>query len=207
MISVDMFSLWSNQTYEIVKGVTEATNNIISYRNTIQVSKRMFNQLFEDIKEICGFWTGRTYVGVPKNDKVKDAFQLFYKELLKLLVNMKESKRYFERKIANEMLYRGTVYRYLGHTYQTDKVVEPIYDNIFVSWSKRPNNSYLSNKLCGTVTFITCEISEPLYGIDIDAIGCSKGDEHEVVFPTIKECIEEIRYTKEEEENEDDVQT
>lgn len=208
MISINMNSLWSDETEEIVKGISEATNNIIEYRNNPNTSKNMFCELGEDIATICRFWTGSTYVGSPKIDAVKYAFQSFFEEFMRLLINMKDSQKSFERKIANAMLFRGTVYRYLGTSNCLNKrTVKPEFNDIYVSWSKCPNNSYLLNKLYGTVTFMTCQISDPLYGIDLDALGCSMGEEKEVVFPTIKECITNIEYIEEEEEVENYDQT
>lgn len=208
MISIDMGSLWSDETEKIVKGISEATNNIIEYRNNPNTSKNMFCELGEDIATICSFWTGSTYVGSPKIDAVKYAFQSFFEELMRLLIDMKDSKKSFERKTANAMLFRGTIYRYLGTNDCMDKrTVKPEFNDIYVSWSKCPDNSYLLSKLYGTVTFMTCQISEPLYGIDLEALGCSRGDEKEVVFPTIEEYITNIEYIEEEEEVEDDDQT
>ena len=45
MIKVDMASLWGNQTEEIVKGISEATKNIIEYRNAPNTSKDMLLKL------------------------------------------------------------------------------------------------------------------------------------------------------------------
>ena len=107
---------------------------------------------------------------------------------------MNESKVDFENRVANAMLYRCPVYRYLGHDYITDKVVVPDYDGIYVSWNKEEENAYLLSKLHGPVTKMTCVIAEPLYGIDLEILECCRGTEREVVFPTIEEYIIEINY-------------
>ena len=201
MISIEMSLLWGDDTEQIVKGVTEATNNIISYHNNPNTSKNMLLELVNDIQSICNFWTGNTYVGKPKTVIVKNIFQSFFDELMQLLLTMKYSEKVYEVNFAHKLLYRGTVYRYLGNDYLTDKTVSPIYDNIYVSWSKEPKNNYILSKLYGTITWISCEISEPLYGIDLDMIGCSRGNEHEVVFPTIEKYITEIKYISEGEDD------
>ena len=36
-------------------------------------------------------------------------------------------------------------------------------------------------------------IQNSYYGINLEAIGVSRGTEAEVVFPTIKECIKEVK--------------
>lgn len=208
MISINMNSLWSDETEKIVKGISEATNNIIEYRNNPNTSKDILCELIEDITTICDSWTDKIYVGSPKKDALKNAYQAFYEELMQLLIDMKDSKKGFERRIANAMLFRGTIYRYLGtNDCMNKRTVKPEFNDIYVSWSKCPNNSYLLSKLYGTVTFMTCQISEPLYGIDLEALGCSRGDEKEVVFPTIEKYITDIEYIEEEEEIEYDDQT
>lgn len=194
MISVDMSSLWADEVDKIVKGITEATNNIISYHNHSKTTKQKLIELLEDVYEICKFWTGNTYVGRPKKDAVRNAFQLFFEELMKLLLIMKDSKKTYERNVSNTLLYRGKIYRYLGSKYKANTKVEPIYDNIYVSWGKEPENHYMLSKLCGNVTWLACEIVVPHYGIDLDRLGCSPANEHEVVFPTIETCITEIKY-------------
>lgn len=41
---------------------------------------------------------------------------------------------------------------------------------------------------------MTCNISGDKYGIDLTALGVSRGDEAEVVFPTLKECVIKVEY-------------
>jgi len=41
---------------------------------------------------------------------------------------------------------------------------------------------------------MTCMISEPYYSIDLEAFGVVKGDEAEVVFPTLQETLTIIGY-------------
>lgn len=201
MISVDMSSLWSDETDLIVRGITEATENIASYRRNDTSSSKALLELGEDIGTICDFWTGKTYVGSPKSQAIKEAFQGFFAELMQLLLEMKESQKDYEVRVATAMLYTGTVYRYLGKSQPNKKAVVPVHDNIYVSWSKCPDNDYLLSKLYGPVTWMSCEIVAPQYGIDLDAIGSSRANEHEVVFPTIEKCITEIKYISEDDDD------
>lgn len=102
--------------------------------------------------------------------------------------------------IADKVLYRGSLYRYLGHgsaKCNTNNRIEPQFNNIYVSWSKNPKNYYIESKLYGTMTLLACKIDEPYYGIDLEAFDVIRGKEAEVVFPTIKETITEVRYIKE----------
>lgn len=194
MLSVNMYGLWSNETDKIIKGISEATQNIVTYRKAPKREPDLFLELGDDLKAVCSFWTGSTYVGSPKAEPIKKTFQAFFEELMQLLLFMKDSGLPFEERVANAMLYRGTVYRYLGKNYPSDEVVVPCYDGVYVSWSKQDGNSYLLSKLYGPVTKITCEIAEPMYGIDLDILECTRGNEQEVVFPTVEQCFTEIKY-------------
>ena len=196
MLSVNMYGLWSNETDKIIKGISEATQNIVTYRKAPKREPDLFLELGDDLKAVCCFWTGSTYVGSPKAEPIKKTFQAFFEELMQLLLFMKDSGLPFEERVANAMLYRGTVYRYLGKNYPSDEVVVPCYDGVYVSWSKQDGNSYLLSKLYGPVTKLTCEIAEPMYGIDLDILECTRGNEQEVVFPTIEQCVAEIQYSK-----------
>lgn len=195
MISVNMSALWGDETDKIIQGISEATENIRTYRKSLGRHLDMWLELCNDIDQVCLFWTGSTYIGTPKREEIKKAFQLFFEELMELLLSMKDSKLEFKKRAANAMLYRGTVYRYLGHNYSTDEVVVPDYDNVYVSWNKEKENAYLVSKLYGPVTKITCEIVEPLYGIDLEVLECCRGTEREVVFPTIKQYVTTIEYS------------
>ena len=194
MIGMDMSSLWSDEIGLIVRGITEATENIVAYRNGDGASKESLLDLGQDIGAICDFWTGKTYVGSPKSEPIKEAFQNFFVELMRLLLVMKDSKKDYEVRVANAMLFQGTVYRYLGHDYPSEEVITPQYNDVYVSWSKQPKNNYLESKLYGTMTWMSCDIQAPLYGIDLVSIGCSRAFEEEVVFPTIEKYITEIKY-------------
>ena len=201
MLSVDMTSLWGDDNEQIVKGVSEATKHITSYRNLSNGSKRAWSELRKDIISICCFWTGNTYIGCAKESVVKNAFQSFFEELMNLLLVMKSSNKDYEATFADLLLYRGKVYRYLGNDSPSKDIVKPIFDGIYVSWSKEPENCYITSKLYGTITWLSCKISEPFYGIDLDNLGRSRTNEHEVVFPTIEECITEIKYIPEEDDD------
>ena len=194
MLSVNLYGLCSDETDKIIKGISEATQNIVAYRKAPNRNPDMLTELANDLREVCCFWTGSTYVGSPKADPIKMAFQTFFHELMQLLLFMKDIGLPYEERVANAMLYRGTVYRYLGKKYPSAEVVEPCYDGIYVSWSKQDGNSYLLSKLYGPVTKIICEITEPMYGIDLDILECTRGNEQEVVFPTIEQCVAGIQY-------------
>ena len=194
MLNVNLSELFSDEIEKIIEGVNEATQNIVAYRMSLKRHPDMVLELYDDLKAVCSFWTGKTYVGSPKDEPIKMAFQSFFEEFMQLLLFMNNSGADFEKRIADAMLYRGTVYRYLGKNYPSGEVVVPNYDGIYVSWNKEAENSYLLGKLYGPITEITCEIKEPLYGIDLDILECCRGNEKEVIFPTVEECVIKIEY-------------
>lgn len=196
MLSINMYSLWSDETEKIIKCISEATQNIVTYSKAQNRDPEMLTELGDNLRAICCFWTGSTYVGSPKAEPIKMVFQAFFEEFMQLLLFMKDSTLPFEKRVANATLYRGTVYRYLGKNYPSDEVVVPCYDGVYVSWSKQDGNSYLLSKLYGPVTKLTCEIAEPMYGIELDILECTRGNEQEVVFPTFEQCIVDIQHSK-----------
>ena len=190
-----MFQLWSDDIPEIVKAVNEATNNISVYYDSADNSANALKKLNEDIREVCNFWTGKTYVGDRKDDEIVQVFQNFFETLMKLLLKMKDSKKNYEAKFANARLYQGKVYRYLGYGNSqdiTDKAIRPEYNEIYVSWSKEPQNDYIESKLYRKITWLEAEIKSPYFGIDLEEMGTSKEREREVVFPTLKDFVTRV---------------
>ena len=196
----DLDPIWAVQEDRIVPEIVATANKIKTYtvnRLSEQYSEKKFNDILGEIHQVLGVWTGLTYVGQRKSEKTENAYQLFFCAVMDLLVFIKDNKKRMdslERYISDICLYRGTIYRYIGSNRAGNKeAVSPRYNNIFVSWSKNPNNRYLESKLYGPMTWIKCEIKEPYYGIDLDTFEASRGEESEVVFPTIKECIKDIK--------------
>jgi hypothetical protein len=109
MLSINMYGLWSDETEKIIKGNSEATQNIGAYRKAPNRNPDMLTELGDDLRAVCCFWTGSTYVGSPKAEPIKMAFQAFFEEFMQLLLFMKGSGLLFEERVANAMLYRGTV--------------------------------------------------------------------------------------------------
>lgn len=200
MLSVDLRSLWGDQTKEMCMGIDEATLHINQYMNERFLKrndKAAFKELLKDITIVLEMWTGTTYVGCPKEECIQEAYQKFFEALLSFLLKLKDNNSIIsrqERKLVGHCLYNGTLYRYIGSSsYDNEKIIQPIYNEIYVSWSKNPQNDYLESKLYGPITWMKCVVREPYYGIDLSFFGVSRGEETEVVFPTIKECIIEIK--------------
>ena len=57
MISVNLAALWSDETDMIIKGISEATENIKAYRKFSERILDMLLELGNDIGEVCRFWT------------------------------------------------------------------------------------------------------------------------------------------------------
>ena len=144
-------------------------------------------------KKALRWWIECTWVGKEKCEQIKTAFQNFYLSLYQLLITFKESDKDVLRTFANEALYQGVVYRYLGYGEPCDSMVTSkkiIYNDIYVSWSKNSNVPWIKNKLYGKITKITCKISGEYYGIDIMAFFETPiNKENEIVFPTIEKLI------------------
>lgn len=202
MLSVKLDTLWYDDTAPAIKGINEATSNVLAYTNSLYRNSNQLRDVLRDIYAVCKLWATNTYVGQPKPDDVREAFQSFFEALMAMLIKLKDSSITNERDLSTLLLYQGTVYRYLGTASSSDKHVMPQYNDIYVSWSKKPRNSYFESKLLSPITWMACEIKEPRYGINLAAI-CSLEGEQEVVFPTIQECITQIDYRKEEEDDED----
>lgn len=173
----------------------------------------------DSLMEICGGinsilldWTGNTYVGIKKEPKAEKAYQEFFELMNDFLVFCLQNEDILdemETSLAEYMVFRGTVYRYLGiadsRNYRKKKRVDPMYNNIYVSWSQSEKNSYIESKLYGPRTWMKAEIREPEFGIDIhgfelwcekwigDSSFITRGEEKEVVFPTMEKCIVEIK--------------
>lgn len=191
---------------EVDKAITEIyrvegqIKSVSGKLKTNDISNDDFEVFLDNIWKTLCYWTGKTYIGINKDKSIQRAFQSFFEELYCFLLTCREFDNSSLCDFANEALYRGTLYRYLGHGQiegNANNKIEPQYNNIYVSWSKQPKNHYIESKLYGTMTLLTCKIDEPYYGIDLEAFGVVRGQEAEVVFPTIKETITEVKYIKE----------
>lgn len=191
----------------------------VSYVERYMKERLSHDFIQDDLLNICGGienillrWTGNTYVGQKKEKDREQFFQKFFVVIHKLLefCNTHASELTdMEKDLALKMMYRGVVYRYLGtcdHSNYRKKIkIYPEYNDIFVSWSKTDTNPYIESKLYGPRTWMKAEIKAPNYGIDIHGfelwcdkwVGASRfitrGQEREVVFPTVENCIIEIR--------------
>ena len=194
------FPLWGD---EVDKSITEIYRVKAQFKRVGErlekhsISYKEFELFFNNICETLNFWTGHTYVGQKKQKALQKAFQAFFEVLYTFLLNCRYMDNSMLQNLANESLYHGVLYRYLGHGSADDNIdskVEPVYNNIYVSWSKKPQNHYIESKLYWVMTLLTCNIIEPYYGIDLEAFGVVRGDETEVIFPTIEKTITDIRY-------------
>lgn len=199
------FPIWSDEIEKSSAEIYRVTAQIKSVQkklstNDILCSDDNFQIFYDNVCDTLNFWAGCTYVGRVKNKQIKKSFQAFFEALYDFLIFCKTQDNRFQRllgKFADDALYQGTLYRYLGHGSSVDnidKAIEPEYNNIWVSWSKNPTNSYVMSKLYGLKTILTCEVNGNHYGIDLNAFGVVKGEEAEVVFPTIKEMVTNIDY-------------
>lgn len=98
-----------------------------------------FELFFDNVSQALNYWTGHTYIGQEKSKFIKKAFQAFFEALYNFLFICRELDNSVLHEIANKALYRGILYRYLGHGLIEENIsnrVEPQYNDIYVSWSK-----------------------------------------------------------------------
>lgn len=196
----------------------EKTSMYIKYYCSKRFIEKMNHlQLFSELLEYIAYsmynWSSNTYVGIRKEEKEQKIYQDFFEQvcfLIDTLENNKENNISLENEFLHSIKYNGKIYRYLGYGNPKDKNrnkhVVPQYNNIYVSWSKNENNSYLDTKLYGKKTKIKAYINNNAYGLDLEEFQnfinnkfehqllISKGQEREVVFPTLEEYIKEIIY-------------
>lgn len=215
-------SPWGDDYKENAKKIHSISCQIQSATKRIircDITRNQAETLLNNIVSVIEHWTGSTYIGVNKEKALKKAYQAFFNSLYELVLKCKEIDNSTIQECANNILYRGKIFRYLGHPSgdDCDSKIEPIFNDIYVSWSKEPTNLYIESKLYGTMTMLSAEINEPYYGIDLEGIEkaitiltneecrMSRGNEREVIFPTIKKCITEVKYIEDDyEEQEDD---
>lgn len=197
------FSFWNNEIDKAMMEIYRVKKQIQSVGKKLKTNNITYDDfelIFDNVSQTLNYWTGHTYIGQEKGKFIKKVFQAFFEELYNFLFICRELDNSELQKIADKALYRGILYRYLGHGLIEGNIsnrVEPQYNDIYVSWSKQPQNSYIESKLYGTMTLLTCRIDEPYYGIDLEVFGAVRGNEAEVVFPTIRETIKDIKYIEE----------
>lgn len=205
LTSYKLASLGLRHTDKALNEINRVTAQIKSVQKKLPTNDIMYGDddfkiFIDNVCQTLNYRTGHTYVSRKKDKSIQKAFQAFFETLYDFLLFCKREDKSFPyslKDLADNALYCRTIYRCLRHCSvdkDTESKVEPEYNNIYVSWSKKPNNSYIQSKLYGTITRMTCAISEPYYGIDLGAFGVGKGDEAEVVFPTVEEMITDIVY-------------
>lgn len=189
---------------EIIIKINDINNQMRGFvKPHYDITNDKLNTLFSNITNALAYWTGNTYVGQPKEKALEKVYQTFFELLLELLIFIKDSPRFTNehKEKIDSVLYQGNIYRYLGYSSEEyhyldnkEQFVKPNYNGIYVSWSKNKSNSYIESKLRGPITKLKCCINEDMFGIDLEAFGVSRGNEKEVVFPTLEKCITEIQY-------------
>ena len=184
--------------------IHNATNLIAEYYVGVRGN---FNSLLKAIANVLAQWTGETYVGAVKEKGVQDAFQRFFVEIFCLACELENKD--FPTEVESEFVrcarYQGDIYRYIGSDSPCRKCEGVEYNEIYVSWSKEKENSYIMGKLYPPIYFMHAKLSGKFYGFDIERFdglysqiyhkqsNIAKGTEREVVFPTMKEVNIDIR--------------
>lgn len=193
-------SAWSNNYRENANEILRVANQIRKVNERLSIGGVTIEQmetLDNNIITVLNNWVGSTYVGKRKEKVLKRAYQAFFEALYEWLFCLKRIPDEDIQQFVGDALFQGTLYRYLGYGDCEDNIeerIEPIYDKYYVSWSKKEKNSYFESKLYGMITHITCELKNMHYGIDLNAFGMGREHEQEVVFPTIKDTITNVKY-------------
>ena len=159
--------------------------------------KKIASQIDEFIKDI------RRKKPVLTNDDFKILIDNIYQVLSKWTGRVR-CRNSLGSEMAEKMLYSGRLYRYLGHPSGSDDYdsrIEPEYNDIWVSWSKRDVRTigYFDSKLFGIKTVLICEVTDKM-GIDIGGFDemfgthLVRGEESEVVYPTFKDAVIDVIY-------------
>ncbi len=142
------FPFWNN---EVKKAITEiyrvkSQMKTVGVRlKTNDISNEDFSLFLDNVYETLKYWTGHTYIGQKKDKALQKAYQTFFEALYDFLFTCRELDNPKLKSFADEVLYRGLLYRYLGNgtvEENVDKRIEPQYNNIYVSWSKQPKNHH-----------------------------------------------------------------
>lgn len=178
--------------YFLLRDIDSAVKGMKRWIEDDKISKKTKRTVWTQIHAVLCFWTSFPSVGVEKSERLKKAYNEFYETLYELLAVMKKSSNEKERQFAENALYQGVLYRYLGYGKNNEmedrQQIVPVYDGIYVSWSKSPSNDYVLSRLNGPVTHLSCKTGER-YGIDIHALGYEAGGVEEVVFPMLEDHI------------------
>lgn len=162
-----VFPFWNDEVNKAITEIYRVKNqmqNVGVRLKTNDISNEDFSVFLDNVYETLKYWTGHTYIGQKKDKALQKAYQTFFEALYESLFICRELGNPMLKSFSDEVLYRGSLYRYLGKgsaEENTDKRIEPQYDNIYVSWSKQPKNYYIESKLYGTMTLLTCKIDEP----------------------------------------------
>ncbi|WP_455533018.1 hypothetical protein [Roseburia inulinivorans] len=168
--------------------VHEVSAQLNALTNSIQNSTVFMSDcdiVLSNVKDVLSIlWVDSCSVGHRKNDIKCNAFQAFFVALHKFLLQCRDSENLLLQALASRALYQGVLYRFLV---LPDKVHDVEYNDVYVSWSKRDDNVYFSKHIHGYGLWLSCDVRDDYWGIDLSAFDIDKNDEQEVVFPMVEE--------------------
>ena len=140
--------------YNTLQMYTIAVKAYMEQRKKLVVRDDFFEILCEGIAGFLAYWTDNTYVGNKKTSAETAIFQEFFRSLNSLVTLLKDEKispTKEERELVNSLVYNGKVYRYLGYSSPTKKKhIEPIFNDVYVSWSKNKRTYVGVNRAFGS---------------------------------------------------------
>lgn len=75
MLSVNMYSLWKDDTSNIIKGIGEATNNIVNYRHSLNVTEKGSANLSKMFRQFVTFGLEIHMLVFPRKQQKKRHFK------------------------------------------------------------------------------------------------------------------------------------
>lgn len=200
----------NDDTFIFAEDIKNAISFLIQFKEKrfdYEYNERNLMSLVGHTANVFNRWTGYTYVGEQKERYIEKIYQDFFSLLFEIIVLMFDNFEDLDKKekeFLDCIIYRGKIYRYLN---VKDKR-EIKYNSIYVSWSKKESYEYLESKLGNNFIKLYANIDGDSFGLDLskfmnffcDYSGYDRSpvydNELEVVFPTIKENIYDVKKFK-----------
>ena len=125
-----VFSVWGddiehnrNEIYRVDSQIRNVTKNL---KKTRKITYKEFQLLYKNLYEVLNWWTSYTYVGKEKEKRIKKAFQMFFCDLIELLLIFREMNNKFLENLAKKLYFAEHYIDTWDMTQQGSKVVEKL---------------------------------------------------------------------------------
>lgn len=187
-----MSNLWYLQNNKLLENkVKVAINNFNEIKESCQKGEYSHNQnligrTMVSVYDVLSLWVGNNALGCSKEESLETIYQQFFNEFYDFLLYALNDKNKDLKQLANNVLYKGPICRYLGYARENDNQhIVPIFNGKWSSWSKGEENQSIAKCFIGKVTRIVSN-THNYYGIDLTALGFSIKGEEEIIFPMLE---------------------